>query len=55
MCAALHLRQKNVVALDFELEKQFLKNKPQHFDLLANHDTRGMEECKCFKIMQVLD
>ncbi|XP_065051430.1 phosphoinositide 3-kinase adapter protein 1-like isoform X3 [Rhopilema esculentum] len=35
MCAAFHLKTKNVVALDFELEKQFKKNLPSNFNLLA--------------------
>ena len=46
MCAALHLRQKSVVALDFEFEKQFLKNIPPDFDLIGNKHLRRIEESK---------
>jgi len=48
MCAALHLKQKNVVALDFEFEKQFKKNIPPHFDLIADKHPRKIEESSTF-------
>ena len=35
-----------MVALDFEFEKQFLKNIPPDFDLIANKHPRRIEESK---------
>ena len=46
MCAALHLKQKNIVALDFEFEKQFKKNIHPNFDLIADKHPRKIDESK---------
>ena len=46
MCAALQLKQKNSVALDFELERQFLKNQPPNFELLASDPKKRIQESK---------
>eukprot|EP00112_Aurelia_sp_Birch-Aquarium-sp1_P000146 Seg1010.22 transcript_id=Seg1010.22/GoldUCD/mRNA.D3Y31 product="Phosphoinositide 3-kinase adapter protein 1" protein_id=Seg1010.22/GoldUCD/D3Y31 len=44
MCAALHLKQKSSVALDFELERQFSQNLPPNFDLLAGDRRHRIKE-----------
>lgn len=48
MCAALHLKQKNSIALDFELERLFRKNQPPNFDLLSSDPQSKFAESKLF-------
>lgn len=46
MCAALHLKQKTSIALDFELEKIFKRNLPQNFEILSGDGKRRIKESR---------
>ena len=46
MCAALHLKQKDTISLDFELERVFKKKIPKNFDILKGDDKYRLETGK---------